>query len=214
MRRNGWTLAFVVTAVVVTALVVIGALWAGQRSQLASRQGPTLRPQAEVEERVAETETAGPVGTPRESKSASSSIQTEHPKKKAPAERSRQFAFIASLVYGRPGRMTADYAQFLTGTAAVKAEAKAGDESPPPNDYYIVNDSRNVRRLAVDPSAEVRLNTKPGEGSLPDGYASDVETLARYFSADREEWASFKANGYWLTLEDGLVVGIEEQYAP
>lgn len=132
----------------------------------------------------------------------------------APVERVRQFAYIRRLVYGHPGQVSADYAQFLTGAAAIQASKKDGNETPPPNDYYIVNVNPRVRLLPVHPNASVKLTTKPGEGAVAEGYASDVKMLANYFSADVDEWAGFRADGYWLTIENGLVVAIEEQYTP
>lgn len=132
----------------------------------------------------------------------------------AEAEPIRRFAFIESLTAGDPGSVVVDYADYLTGKAAAQAAAKAGEESPPPNDYYIVNDSPKLRTLKVDPSATVTLVSRPGEGAESAGYASDVKALAGFLDSDGWETASLRSDGYWLTIDNGTVTAIEEQYTP
>jgi hypothetical protein len=108
----------------------------------------------------------------------------------------------------------ADYAQFLTGQAAADAAEAAGDESPPPNDYYVVNANPRLRTLPLAATVIVRLTTEPGVGPLDGGYASSVTELSKILASDTEETASLRANGYWLTLVNGVVTRIEEQYTP
>ena len=54
-----------------------------------------------------------------------------------------------------------DQVEFLTGDAADAAAAAAGDESPVPNDYYIVDTESSIVNLAVVPDAQV-FSLKPG----------------------------------------------------
>lgn len=108
-----------------------------------------------------------------------------------------------------------DVIQFLTGEEATTAyqEDYPDDPGGPPNDYYIVNDNPRVRTLAVAEDVDVQLvrmeetesaELEPGTWEeLPDyfaGYAADDGTL----------WYS----PFWLTIEGGAVVAIEEQYLP
>jgi hypothetical protein len=51
--------------------------------------------------------------------------------------------------------MTFDLAYFLTGDAANQAAAEHGDETPVPNDYYIVNDNPLLRTTPISPSVEI-----------------------------------------------------------
>ncbi|MCU1499730.1 MAG: hypothetical protein JWM47_3683 [Acidimicrobiales bacterium] len=67
-----------------------------------------------------------------------------------------------------------DKVEFLTGDAAAEAATEAGDESPPPNGYYIVNENQTVRRLAVVPDAQVMTL----EGGSPDLVPSSVSDVA------------------------------------
>lgn len=60
-----------------------------------------------------------------------------------------------------------DEVELLTGDAADAAAAAAGDESPVPNDYYIVNDEQTVRRLAVVPDASVSTLVDGGSELVP-----------------------------------------------
>ncbi len=146
-----------------------------------------------------------------------SSLATTPTSEEAPVSQGqtgRQFAYISKLKKGDPGSLVADYAQFLTGAAASKAAAAHGDESPPPNDYYIVNDNPKLRTLPVATNVKVVLVSRPGGEAELSGYSADLSTLAKYLADTGETTASIRADGFWLTLEDGIVMKIEEQYVP
>jgi hypothetical protein len=61
-------------------------------------------------------------------------------------------------LHGTPpdATLTFDLAEFLTGEAAAQAAAEHGDESPPPNDYYIVNDNPKLRTMPIAPDATIQ----------------------------------------------------------
>lgn len=145
--------------------------------------------------------------------SASPSSTPSAPAPSQPATTERQFAFVKELNPGS-NSIVVDYATFLTGDDAAKAATKAGEESPPPNDYFIVNDSAKLRTLRLGDTVVVRLTTKPGEGAVVGGFETDVATLAAYLENESEETASLRVGGYWLTIDDDVVTGIEEQYTP
>jgi hypothetical protein len=182
---------------------------AAEQARLAAQLKAKLEESDRVNESLVERLNAArssATSTPAETETQGNTVPSAKP--------TRQFAFIESLKAGDPGSLVADYAQYLVGAAAAKAAAAAGEESPPPNDYYVVNDNPKLRTLAVSPSAKVVLVSRPGEGSDAAGYPSDVETLAKWLADKGWESASLRSNGYWLTIENGLVTGIEEQYAP
>jgi hypothetical protein len=54
-------------------------------------------------------------------------------------------------------RITVDYVQILTGQAAADAATAAGEESPPPNDYFIVNSSHKLRTFSLPKTATVTV---------------------------------------------------------
>lgn len=142
--------------------------------------------------------------------SEESSTPPPSPAPKAPSP-VRQFTYIKSVKAAAPSSIVADFAQFLTGKAAASAAAKAGDESPPPNDYYIVNDNPKLRTLAVSPTVAVRLTTEDDGAPLPEGYDSTLAAFAKQLKAN-PDWAQYRH--FWITIEDGVVTRIEEQFTP
>ncbi|MBN1192499.1 MAG: hypothetical protein JXA36_02225 [Coriobacteriia bacterium] len=108
--------------------------------------------------------------------------------------------------------LKADYVLFLTGGEAADAAFAHGDESPPPNDYYIVNDNTMIRDLPIAADATVRVVTNNDGTSNPTGYSM---TLASWVSALSGPNANaFKSGIYWISLTNGYVVSIEQLYLP
>ena len=98
-----------------------------------------------------------------------------------------------------------DLACWFTGQAAVDAAAEDGEESPPPNDYYIRNDNPTIRSLGVSAETEVTW--------YPTGDPAS-ETVVAF-----EEWAEGVVGrgfmfGVWLAVIDGEVFEIREQWVP
>ncbi|HZD17146.1 MAG TPA: hypothetical protein VE669_03290 [Actinomycetota bacterium] len=133
-----------------------------------------------------------------------------------PLEDGRHFGFI-KRVDVRNRVIVFDLAEFLTGDEANEAAAEHGDETPVPNDYYIVNDNPRLRTLPLSPDLRLRLIDWNHCCDLSlDG---DLEVFARAI-AEGEPVADGSAlyygawSPYWLEVEDGAVVMIEEQYLP
>jgi hypothetical protein len=110
-----------------------------------------------------------------------------------------------------------DVIQFLTGDAAAAAFQEDEPDDPddsPPNDYWIRNASTRVRTLPIATDATVavvRLGEPSGAGLVP----WTLEDLPAHLDRDVEVPAGRLAwNPYWLTVADGVVVAIEEQYLP
>ena len=117
----------------------------------------------------------------------------------------RHFGYIKSIdLDDSPPSIVFDEAQFLDGEAANQASAAHGDEVPVPNDVYVVNDDPTLRTLTVSDEAEFLL-LGPGYACC-EGHPSDPDLLTR--SRLAHAW------GYWVTLENGKVVQIEEQWHP
>jgi hypothetical protein len=126
------------------------------------------------------------------------------------------FGFLESIDVGS-GVSEFDLACFYTGEEANEQAAARGDEVPVPNDVYIVNDNASTRDVPVDPSVELLLidwnaccETSPG--AELDAFASALG------EQDLVEIDGFRYAGglspYWITIEDGRIVGIEEQFLP
>jgi hypothetical protein len=126
------------------------------------------------------------------------------------------FGFLESIDVGS-GVSGFDLACFYTGDEANEQAAARGDEVPVPNDVYIVNDNPSTRDVPVDPSVELLLidwnaccETSPG--AELDAFASALG------DQDFVEIDGFRYAGglspYWITIQDGRIVGIEEQFLP
>ena len=83
--------------------------------------------------------------------------------------------------------------------AAEEAAAERGDEVN--NDYYIVNDNPRLRTLVARGDTVVRV--------LDGGEPDLRETNVADFAVERSAGA-----GLWVTVEDGIVTEIEQQFVP
>ncbi len=154
------------------------------------------------------TETVSPSTTPSESPSAS-------PSGSPALEDGRYFGYIKSVDFSTsPASLVFDLAYFYTGDKANQEAAARGDETPVPNDYYIVNDNPLPRTLAVDTGVEIYVTMLHNlccdlqKGTL-NGFIGGFN-LHTYRNVPYE--GSFTQ--YWLTISNGAVVKVEEQYLP
>ena len=115
----------------------------------------------------------------------------------------RWFGYVTPL---DGAQVSFDLACWFTGRAAADAATEDGDESPPPNDYHIRNTSDRLRTLTVERSAEVFWLPEPGDP------ASILHVTYDEWRA--EQPARSYRPGVWLTVGDGQVLTLEEQYQP
>jgi hypothetical protein len=113
------------------------------------------------------------------------------------------FGYIQSASTGSVGF---DLACWFTGAPAAQAAAEDGEESPPPNDYYVRNVNTTVRILTVAVDAGVTWMSNPSDPS--------TEEMVPF-----ADWLAGRAGrsfqpGVWLTIESGAVDYIREQYTP
>lgn len=110
-----------------------------------------------------------------------------------------------------------DEAEFLTGDEAQNAAEDDGvvaPGEPVPNDYYIRNPDKTTRTLRIANDAKITAERctlcrggKPGElGPFLAAFSKGRQTYADPYRG--------KYSLYWLTIEDGEVVAIDEQYVP
>ncbi|MFZ0625923.1 MAG: hypothetical protein WAN34_05475 [Acidimicrobiia bacterium] len=134
-----------------------------------------------------------------------------------------EFAFLTQV---SASEIVADYAQWLTGEEANRAAVAAGDipeGEEVPNGYYILNVNDRLRTLPLAESPVVVLPTSAS------GPVIDVNVgLDQWLSLfdEGKPWAEGESPGddyfgsgsiwtpYWLTLADGVVVQIHQQYVP
>ena len=129
-----------------------------------------------------------------------------------------RFGYIRSVSTAGPAVTLAfDEAAFLTGKKAQEAaEADGAVEpgEPVPNDYYIRNADKATKTYPLANDARITAkrcplcrNGKPGE--VGPFLASFMEGRQTYAAPYRGKYGL-----YWLTIEDGRVVAIDEQYVP
>lgn len=196
----------VVGIVVAVALVVGGATYV-----LANAR--TARDAEELENRVGELEQqaqeAEDATVPEQTEDATPATESENPKSTTDDKGAeRQFAFIDGMSEAG-GRITVrlDYAQFLTGDAAAQAATDAGEESPPPNDYFLVNSNKRIRSFTVDPAARfvIALDTPEDTRDLNAG---------EFFDAFVNDTDQVIDAAYWVTISGGKLTAAEEQWLP
>jgi hypothetical protein len=118
---------------------------------------------------------------------------------------------------GPAATLTFDEAEFLTGDAAQKAAEEDGvvpAGEPVPNDYYIRNPDKTTRTLRIANDAKITAKRcqlcrhgQPGElGPFLASFSKGRQTFANPYRG--------KYSLYWLTIENGEVVAIDEQYVP
>jgi len=101
-----------------------------------------------------------------------------------------------------------DYAEFLTDPDAIKAAAtKTGDEYPPPNDYYIYNPNPKLREFRVADDATITIMLYGPE----DTEKLTPEEFLDAYADNRDQVADA---GYWVTIEDGEITRLVEQWTP
>lgn len=116
---------------------------------------------------------------------------------------------VAFLVAVDPMSQTvrADVAQFFVGAQAAEAAAEDGDTEYV-GDWYVRNTNTVVRTLHVVDGALVTVNVLAADGTRDASEDLDVtlEQLAGYDGLEHHL--------FWLTVEDGVVTAIEQQFVP
>ena len=123
--------------------------------------------------------------------------------------------FVRVLVVGDdqdPPRLIVDLQQWFTDQEAVAAALEDGVHPSEAgiNGYYIRNENPRWRIVEVDPAAPVALTTYP-HGQIDDPGIVDLPRFASLFTASGEY---LRYSPYWLTVRDGIVTRIEEQFLP
>ena len=128
----------------------------------------------------------------------------------------RWYGHIRSL---DPDSLRLDPAEFLTGEAAQRAAEAVGVVEfgePVPNGYYVHDPDPATFEVAL--ADDVRVTRVACPDSCRDGVPGDLEGLIRSFREERDYTLADPYRGaqsqYWVTIEDGRVVAIDEQYLP
>lgn len=108
--------------------------------------------------------------------------------------------------------VTLDYIQFLTGEEAADMAAARGDESPPPNDYYIVNDNPELREYPVEDGIIVGVVFTADGMSVPEGLPISLAEWVDGMSGPMQ--LCYTDAYYIVTVTDGAITALDQQYLP
>jgi hypothetical protein len=195
---------FVVTVVAVALVIGIGA-WL-----VASRQPgvPASGTAATSASTVAATTTVVTTGTVAATVTPSAEDAT-----KTTSATVRQLTLIKSIGGSAAAgyTMKLDFLSDLSGTKAGEAWAKAhGDEWPPPNDYYFVNESTKVRTFAVSSHVSITLSSPDGSTKL---HPTMAQLRSHLLASGDMTYSS--SEDYWVTITGGATVTkIVQQWVP
>jgi hypothetical protein len=126
-----------------------------------------------------------------------------------------EYCFISAIEKNQESTyIIADYIQFLEGNEAIQV-AKARNEADifrladgsikygVPNDYFIVNENKKLRRLRIAKDA---------------AYDLLIDNLDRFHPISTNDLNSlvkiYKDNPFVLTLKDGVIIKVKEVFIP
>ena len=220
MSANGRLWIVALGAAVVGALLGAGAVWATQQQAIATLNVRVIKAdadkQAALQSRGSGDRTSGGKGVCGlclERRDIDDTEYPRRPKRSRPPRRSGSSltSSRSSIPEGRGDRRRLRQDAFRSRGGG--GGHPRGDESPPPNDYYIVNDNKLRRKLPVKPGTRVTLTTNPDGTSDPTGHEVTFESWASEFAAPVPR-TGLRASPYWITVKDGTVIKIEQQYLP
>jgi hypothetical protein len=129
-----------------------------------------------------------------------------------------RFGYIRSVSTAGPTATLAfDEAEFLTGKEAQKAAEEDGavpPGEPVPNDYYIRNADTATKTFRIANDAQITAKRCP---LCRHGKPGELDPFLASFMQGRQTYADpYRGRNalYWLTIQNGIVVGIDEQYVP
>ena len=128
----------------------------------------------------------------------------------------RHFGFLAAVGAAQePPRVVFDLAQWFTGDDAVEAAIEDGRLPPGAtaieNDYFIRNEDPRWRLVTVDPTAGVSLTVYPF-GDIETPRVVGFRAFEQLFEWNRH--GAIRGFPYWLTVEEGTVIAIDQQFVP
>jgi hypothetical protein len=109
---------------------------------------------------------------------------------------------------GNAYMLTINYAH-MTDCASEGADAC-------PNDFRIVADNADTRSFYLNHDAPVLVQTYPFNSVMPPAYNREIalDDFITLFTAPDQSTYPAKSLYYWITIEDGVVTSITEQYQP
>jgi hypothetical protein len=134
----------------------------------------------------------------------------------AALEDGRHFGYVRS-VDPAAGTMEFDLAYFLSGKEADRAYQEAtGDTGHVPNDHFVVNDNPMLRTFTLAPN--VRLRLLDWNHCCETFFDGDLALFAQAIGEQADvtdgDLIYRGQSSWWITIQNGVVTEIEEQYSP
>jgi hypothetical protein len=127
----------------------------------------------------------------------------------------RHFGYIESIdLATSPATLQFDLAYLLKGDEANREAARRGYPTPVDNDYFIVNDNPRLRTLPLAQPVKIRL--LDWKRCCDTFLTANLERFAASFERRQYPAGNYrgKFSAYELSVEDGVVVEIDEHYFP
>ena len=127
----------------------------------------------------------------------------------------RYFVQLTDIQGGEEGPLLLQYdlAYFLTGEDANQAAADRGLETPVPNDYFIVNDNPKLRLASLEGVYSVKYIPE-GSGLSTPVKAHEAQFLGWMGESVQTDFPPKDTSWWWITIANGSVTKIEQQYLP
>ena len=127
----------------------------------------------------------------------------------------RYFVRLHDLQDGDAGEklIRYDLAYYYTGDEANQVAASRGDETPVPNDVYIVNDNPKLRTAPLETDFTVRYI--PVGSTATDPVLGSQDRFFLWISGTAPtDFPSRNTSYWWITIHSDEVTTIEQQYQP
>jgi hypothetical protein len=127
----------------------------------------------------------------------------------------RYFVRLTDLQGGEDGSQLVQYdlAYYYTGDEANQVAASHGDETPVPNDVYVVNDNPKLRLATLGQDFTVAY--LPEGSGLTDPVSAPQERFLVWLDeSEQTDFPPMDVTYWWITIDGGEVTKIEQQYQP
>jgi hypothetical protein len=199
--------ALIVGAVIAAVLVFGLGYLLGTGGDEQAVVSPTTTSPAPTSETSSPTPTDKPSPTP-------SAIATPEPGGDTLSD-GRYFVQLTDIQGGEEGPLLLQYdlAYFLTGEEANQAADDRGLETPVPNDYFIANDNPKLRLTPLEGVYSVKYIPE-GSGLSSPVKAHEAQFLGWMGESVQTDFPPKDTSWWWVTIENGSVTKIEQQYLP
>ena len=199
--------ALIVGAIIAAILVFGLGYLLGTGGDEEAAVSPTATTPAPTSETSAPTPTDNPSATP-------SAIATPEPAGDTLPD-GRYFVRLTDIQGGEEGPLLLQYdlAYFLIGEEANQAADDRGLETPVPNDYFIVNDNPKRRLTPLEGVYSVKYIPE-GSGLSSPVKAHEAQFLGWMGESVQTDFPPKDTSWWWITIENGSVTKIEQQYLP